>query len=137
MLFYFYIIFKKFIFSSSLFLFLIFFPLLSFFYTNCFIEMKKNYNVFFNEIPLIDFITYFFCGLIPLNIYCILLIIVKSDSIVGFFCLFLSVFHGAFISTKCLILYLTFYDNEINKYDKFVLFIIFFVPFLFFTLYLI
>ena len=139
MIFYFYIIFNnKLIFSSTLYIILITFPLLSFFYIKCFIKSKKIFNnIILNKINFLEFLTFYFCGLIPFNINNILLLIIKNDSFVGKFCMFFSIFYGALISRQCLIIHLITNEKEINENDKIILFIIFFISFLFLTLYII
>ena len=138
-IFYFYIIFNnKLIFSSILYIILIIFPLLSFFYIKNFIQAKEIFNnVFLNNINFFEFLTFYFCGLIPFNIYCILLLIIKNDSFVGKFCMFFSIFYGALISRQCLILHLIHNEKEINENDKIILFFVFFISFLFLTLFVI
>ena len=138
-IFYFYIIFNnKLIFSSILYIILIIFPLLSFFYIKNFIQAKEIFNnIFLNNINFYDFLTFYFCGLIPFNIYCILLLIIKNDSFVGKFCMFFSIFYGALISRQCLILHLIHNEKEINENDKIILFFVFFISFLFLTLFVI
>ena len=138
-IFYFYIIFNnKLFFSSIFYIILIIFPLLSFFYIKNFIQAKEIFNnIFLNNINFYDFLTFYFCGLIPFNIYCILLLIIKNDSIVGKFCMFFSIFYGALIARQCLILHLIHNEKEINENDKIILFFVFFISFLFLTLFVI